>query len=98
MSVASWSRAAALADQADEDIFQRALVRVQVLVAHPQVAHSPKQGGNAGTLSVDVETVFQLVAVSRQLQPPVPQPGRDLGHALLQLQRELLLAELFHQR
>jgi len=52
---------------------------------------------NAGALLVTVEGVFQLVPAGPQRQAPVPQLERDRSQRLQQIERQLFLAEFFHQ-
>src|SRR5450631_1874156 len=94
----SWPRPGAIAYQADKNILQRALVRIQVLVADTELAHAPQQRRDAGSLCIRIEAVAQLRALSSKLQLPIPQARGNRAHVLLQLQRQLLPAELFHQR
>src|SRR5262245_19678312 len=83
--------------QADEDLLQRALRRVEVAEADVGQVEVVEQRGDASALALGVVGVDELAAAGRERQIVPRQRGRDRRKLLLQLQRELLLAELAHQ-
>src|SRR5438034_11533309 len=87
----------AVAHQTDEDVLEGALARVQVLESDAEIAQPLEQGWNALALLVAIEGVFQLAPAGLQRQAPVAQLQRDRAQRLEKIERQLLLAELFHQ-
>src|SRR5918999_4991772 len=91
-------RSGALAYQADENILERALTRVQILEPDPEIADPSQQRGDPRAFGVGVENVFEFGSAVLQRETPVGEFGGDRCHRLLQMESELFLAELFHQR
>ena len=85
-------------DEADEDLFERALVRVEVGEIDAEIAQAGEQRRHAGALGVAIEDVAQLTPVGDQLQLPIGEFGRDGGEGGSKLDGQLLAAELLHQR
>src|SRR3954447_2865521 len=92
----SW-RVPRLVDEADDNVLERALLRVEVLEADAGVAYPPEQRGHPSALGIGVEHVEQLVAVRLEREVPFRKLGRDRRHRLDEVQGQLLLAELLHQ-
>ena len=57
-----------------------------------------QQRRDRGALVAREERVLEVAPAVREREVPVAQSGGDRGHRLLEVQRELLLAELAHQR
>src|SRR5919109_457850 len=87
----------AVAHQADEDVFERALIRVQILELNPEFAQPFDQGRNVPAFLIAVKGVFQLVPGRLARQSPVAQLQRNRRQRLEQAKGQLFLAELFHQ-
>src|SRR5206468_10152358 len=97
MPMGSLPTSFAVAHQTDEDVLEGTLASVQVLEADAEIAQALEQRRNARALLVAVESVFQLAPASLQRQAPVAQLQGDRGQRLEKIERQLLLAELFHQ-
>ncbi len=63
----------------------------------PATIEIVEQVGDAGALALAVIGVDQFLAVRRQRQPVRGERGRDRVDAVVQFERQLLLAELVHQ-
>ena len=83
--------------QADEDVLERALRRLQVAEPDVGAGEVVEQRGDAGALALGVVGVDQLLAARRQRELVAREVVRDRVERVVQLQRELLLAELVHQ-
>ena len=86
-----------VAHQADEDIFERTLPRLQVAEADVGFAEVAQQSGDPGALGLRVIGEHQVGAVGRQHHRVPCERGRHGIQPLLQMQDQLLLAELAHQ-
>src|SRR5690606_28243159 len=93
-----WLHVVGSTDQADEDLFQRALARLEVLEVDPELIQLPQETRNARRLVLRVEGVDQRRAVARQLELAMRELRRNALERMLQMQSELLAAELAHQR
>src|SRR5262249_27785764 len=87
----------AVAHQTHEDVLEGTLTRVQVLEPDAKVIQPLEQGRDAGALLVTIESVFQLAPASLQRQSPIAQLQRNEIQRLEKIERQLLLAKLFHQ-
>src|SRR6185437_8082226 len=83
--------------QVDEDVFERRLRGVDVLETDAGRAELVEQRGDAGALAAGIVGVDQLSSVLAERQMVRGERGWHGVERLLQLQRELLLAELAHQ-
>src|SRR5437763_1985432 len=90
--------AGTLVHEADENVFERALARVEVLEGDALVAQPPQQRRDAGALGIGVELIFELGPFRLQLQRPFRKRAGYLAHRLGEVQRQRLAAELLHQR
>src|SRR4051812_29490235 len=54
--------------EADEDLFERALPRLQILELDPELGELAEQRRDAGTLVLGVEREDELLALARQLE------------------------------
>src|SRR5262249_59221093 len=82
--------------QADKDFLQRALRRVEVAEPDVRQVEVVEQRGDAGALALGVVRIHELATVARDRQVMALERGRDLRELLLQLEGELLPAELAH--
>src|SRR5215475_15095400 len=87
----------AVPHQTDKDVFEGALTSIQVFKTDAKVIQPLEQGRDAGALLVTVESVFQLAPASLQRQSPIAQLQRNEIQRLEKIERQLLLAKLFHQ-
>src|SRR5262249_29708704 len=87
----------AVAHQTHEDVLEGTLTRVQVLEPDAKVIQPLEQGRDAGALLVTIESVFHLAPASLQRQSPIAQLQRNEIQRLEKIERQLLLAKLFHQ-
>src|SRR5690606_31620135 len=94
----AWLHVVGSTDQADEDLFQRALARLEVLEVDPELIQLPQETRNARRLVLRVERVDQRRAVARQLELAMSELRRDSIERMLQVQGELLAAEFLHER
>src|SRR3984885_11564086 len=83
--------------QADENILQRALRRVQIPKPDTGGLQRIEQRGDAGAFAPGVVGVDQLLAVGAERQMEGFKRRGDRVDGLVQLQRQLLAAELAHQ-
>ena len=83
--------------QADENVLQRALCRVQIPKPDAGGLQRVEQRGDAGALALGVVGVGQLLAVGGEGEMVGVERRRDGVDGLVQLQRQLLAAELAHQ-
>src|SRR5262245_58587890 len=88
----------AVAHQTDKDVFEGALTSVQVFETDAKIIQSLEEGRDAGALLMTVESVFQLAPPGLQSQSPIAQLQRNGRQRLEKIERQLLLAKLFHQR
>src|SRR5215831_218379 len=87
-----------LPHQIDENVLERALRRLQIGKSNPRAGKVVEQSGDAGRRSAaGIVIVGQLAAVCAERKVMLCECGWDCGQRLLQLQDELLLAELAHQ-
>src|SRR5687768_9607341 len=84
-------------DQANKNIFQRTLARVEILEADVQIAHPLQQRRDAGALLVGIEGIFQFGTAGIERQSPVVKLRRDGSQRLEQIERQLFFTELLHQ-
>src|ERR1044071_3208883 len=85
------------AHQVHENVLERALFGAQVLEVDAELVELSQQARDAGAVRLRVEGVDEIVAVGGQLELP---PRELRGHAferVLQMQSELLAAELAHE-
>src|SRR5215472_1959655 len=75
-SPGSRARSCALAHQADEDVLERALARMQVLDVDVQLAQALEQPGYAGLAAAGIEGEDQSVPVITQLERIPCEAGR----------------------
>src|SRR5262245_55286750 len=87
----------AVAHQTDKDVFEGALTSVQVFETDAKIIQSLEQGRDASALLVTIESVFQLAPTSLQYKSPIAQLQRNGRQRLEKIERQLLLAKLFHQ-
>src|SRR5262245_20783238 len=87
----------AVAHQTDKDVFEGALTSVQVFETDAKIIQPLEQGRDASAFLVTVESVFQLAPPGLQSQSPIAQLQRNASQRLEQIERQLLLAKLFHQ-
>src|SRR5215471_1574282 len=87
----------AVAHQTDKDVFEGALTSIQVFKTDAKVIQPLEQGRDASALLVTIESVFQLAATRLQSQSPIAQLQRNEIQRLEKIERQLLLAKLFHQ-
>src|SRR5215468_7156552 len=87
----------AVAHQTDKDVFEGALTSIQVFKTDAKVIQLLEQGRDASALLVTVESVFQLAATRLQSQSPIAQLQRNDSQRLEKIERQPLLAKLFHQ-
>ena len=71
---------------------------LQVLVADAQLAQAAQQRGDAGALLAASKVYSSSLPPFFSCEAPVGQAGGNRRQRLAQVQRELLLAELLHQR
>src|SRR5204863_8650812 len=90
-------RSLVLPQQADEDIFQRALRRLQILEPDSCLVQIVEQRGDAGALALRVVRVDQLAAVAGKPQMMAGKLGGYRVQRIVQLQSQLLPTELAHQ-
>src|SRR5262249_1369275 len=83
--------------QTDQDILQRALGGFEIGEAAPGRAEIGEQAGDAGALAPGVVVIGQVAALVRQFEMVGGKRRRDGIDARLQMQLELLPAELLHQ-
>src|SRR3546814_16712748 len=81
-------------DQADEDVLQAALLRIEILVTDAAVAQPAQQRRYAGPLRLGVEQISDLMAVRLQRDPPFGQFRRPGGKRFGQHDDQRLLAQL----
>src|SRR3984893_13782609 len=86
-----------LPHQPDEDVFERAFGRVQVAEPDSRAAEIGEQRRNSAALALAVIGVDQFAAVGRQGQMVSGKRRRNGIEPCVQMQRQLLLAELAHQ-
>src|SRR3954451_17655771 len=86
-----------LSDQRHKDVFERALGRLQVLEDDSRLAQIVEQCGDAGALGLRIVGVDQSRSVAGELQSVSRKCRRDSIDCTLQVQNELLLAELAHE-
>src|SRR5207302_8772354 len=86
-----------LSHQIDEDVFERGLRRVQVAEPDTCDAEVLEQGGDTGALALGIVGVDDFVAAGRKRQPMAGERLRYGVEPLLQVKRQLLLAELAHE-
>src|SRR4029079_16567741 len=86
-----------LSAQVSEDLFERALFGAQVLEVDAELAELPQQPGDAGAVGLRVEGVDEVIAIGGQRELAARELRRYLLERVLQMQRELLAAELAHQ-
>src|SRR5262245_13175101 len=87
----------AVGDHTPEDVLEGTLTRVQVIEPDAKVIQPIEQGRDAGALLVTIESIFQLAPASLQRQSPIAQLQRNEIQRLEKIERQLLLAKLFHQ-
>src|ERR1700685_4044790 len=90
-------RSCTCAYQADEDILERALAGMQILDFYVQFAQTLEQRWDTAFLAVGVKGQHQRVALVGQFQREASERCGHLRQRLLQLQWQLLLAELAHE-
>src|SRR6185369_15389571 len=83
--------------QADEDVLERALCRLEILEANAGVVELLQQPREPRAVTVGIVGIRELAAVGRALERVARQRSGNLGQRLLQLQRQLFAAELAHQ-
>src|SRR5258706_7210120 len=83
--------------QVDEDIFKRALGRLQILEHETRFVKVFQQGGNTGAVDLRVVGIDQVAATTGQSQVVGGERRRDTIQRTLQVQRQLLLAEFAHK-
>src|SRR3954452_11194146 len=81
----------------DENIFQRTLRGVEVLEGEAALAELLEQGGDAGALPLGVVGVNQLAPAIGQRQVIGRKRVRYNLDALVEMELQLLLAELVHE-
>src|SRR5947209_2002589 len=79
--------------QTDENVFQRALFRVDILEFYAHSVEVGEQSGYVCALSLRVVCVDQFATICRKFQFIVSKVARDPVELAMQLQRQLLLAE-----
>src|SRR5205814_5686101 len=86
-----------LLHETDEDVFERALRRLEILENDSGVAQPVEQSHDAGSLAFRIVRIRQLGAAVCELKVIRAEWRRKLRQRLLQLQRQPLLAKLLHQ-
>src|SRR5690606_3827977 len=86
-----------VAKEPDEDVLERALLRVQVLEVDPVLPEPPEQLGDSGRLAPRVERIDEPGSVGGELEPQRRELGRHARERLSELEQKLLLPELLHQ-
>src|SRR5256885_3457668 len=71
---------------------------MQILEVDVEVAEALQQRGDAGFLVLCIEREHQRMPVIGQFEGIGGQPRRNLPQSILQLQRQLFLAEFAHQQ
>src|SRR4249919_123333 len=90
-------RSRRLPHQADEDVLERGLARMQVLEVDALLVEPAQQRRDAGLLGLRVEGVDERVAIVGQRQRQVREAIGNAFERHLQLDRQLLAAQLAHQ-
>src|SRR6185312_7280169 len=85
-----------LLHQLDEDLLQRILARAQIPEADSCCRKVAQQHRDAGTLGLRVVGVGDLVVLAVEFQPIIGERFRQRCNRLVQLQPQLLLAQLLH--
>src|SRR5215470_20337783 len=83
--------------QRDENVFERAFGRVQVVKLDSGAAKISEQGRDLAALALAVVGVGQFAAVRRQDQIIAGESGWHAVEPVVEQQRQLFLAELAHQ-
>src|SRR5688500_4696524 len=83
--------------QRDEDVFQGALARLQVLEPDPRLLELLQEKKDLCIFG-SIERELELVAAVLQREVPARKRLRNRGERRGEVQAELLLAELLHQR
>src|SRR5262249_28457850 len=86
-----------LPHQINEDVLKRALRGLQVLEPYPGMGQVLQQTGDAGALALAIVGVDELVTIRHEHQIMACKLGRKRIELLMQLQGQLLLAELVHE-
>src|SRR4029077_16581893 len=86
-----------LPHQIDEDVLERALRGLQILESDAGVVQVLQQSGDAGPLALAIVSVDELVTVGHERKVMAGKLGRKGIELLMQLQGQLLLAELVHE-
>src|SRR5205823_630586 len=86
-----------LPDQTDKNVFERALSRLKVPEADAAAVEVLQQRRDAGALALRVVGIDKVHTTGAQRQTVCSQIIRDCFKPLLQVQDQLLPAELAHQ-
>src|SRR6476660_1359829 len=91
-------RCSSVAHEADEDVFERGLLGVEVLELDAQFIEPAQQAGNSGFTGLRVEGINQLITAGAEIERIAVEAVGHLVERRLQFKRQLLLAEFAHQR
>src|SRR5688572_4329304 len=86
------------ADQAHEDLLERALASAEVAIVDAELLEAAEQRRDAGLFARGIEIELQLMAVLVERKLPLAELLRNFRERLLERQGELSLAQLLHQR